>query len=59
VIGDQGQGKQKAESRKAKLRVSDGEWRSRIDQAFSRRGDFQNVFLGRFDPQADGSLSLA
>jgi len=22
-------------------------------------GDFQAVFLGRFDPQADGGLSLA
>jgi hypothetical protein len=43
--------KRKAEGRKAELRVPNGEWRSRIDQTPSRLGDFQAVFLGRFDPQ--------
>ena len=47
------------EGRKEELRVSNGEWRSRIDQAPSRLGDFQAVFLGGLDPQANGGLSLA
>src|ERR1035441_2413670 len=36
-----------------------GGYRSGIDQPPSRPGDFQAVFLGGFDPQADGGLSLA
>jgi hypothetical protein len=45
--------------RKAELGVSNGEQRSGIDQTSTRQGDFEAVFHGSFDPEADGGLSLA